>query len=38
MMARRDSQFFPNNGSMQGDHLPSMAQKVDDQFNFFFYT
>lgn len=36
---RRDSQFFPNNNlSTAADCLPSMAQKVDDQFNFFFYS
>ncbi|CAG98717.1 Ebs1p [Kluyveromyces lactis] len=36
---RRDSQFFPNNNvSIAGDRLPSMAEKADDQFNFFFYS
>ena len=35
---RRDSQFFPtNSGSLQTEHLPSMPQQVNDQFNFFFY-
>lgn len=34
---RRDSQFFPSQGGFGGDQLPSMPQKVTEQYNFFFY-